>query len=208
MRPVSPVTGGATSSYGEGRVHLLRPSLHRAGKSRRRPRALTVVIRIAVTQEASTRSPPRSRSAVSKARAFCWRRLPVPRSVHRPIKERLTQCSAAERLFLLSGQVMDRAVVQPLSVRTSLAGFPCFVAERDEPAQPLEVRVAERSRLEADEDWRLRGADQPSAGRCRLDGPPGAQVNRLRSRRAQNRQERGGGKPYGSSRGCRGVSHR
>ena len=52
-----------------------------------------------------------------------------------------------------SGQVMDRAVVQPLSVRTSLAGFPCFVAERDEPAQPLEVRVAERSRLEADEDY-------------------------------------------------------
>jgi hypothetical protein len=75
------------------------------------------------------------------------------RPVHRPIKERLTQCSAAERLFLLSGQVMDRAVVQPLSVRTSLAGFPCFVAERDEPAQPLEVRVAERSRLEADEDY-------------------------------------------------------
>ena len=37
MRPVSPVTGGATSSYGEGRVHLLRPSLHRAGKSQTPP---------------------------------------------------------------------------------------------------------------------------------------------------------------------------
>src|SRR5271166_1395917 len=107
------------------------------------------------SRSARRRRAPRVRGCSSWAMArlllghFCA----TGRIASEIIKERLTQCSAAERLFLLSGQVMDRAVVQPLSVRTSLAGFPCFVAERDEPAQPLEVRVAERSRLEADEDY-------------------------------------------------------
>ena len=35
----------------------------------------------------------------------------------------------------------------------AMTGFPCVIAQRDEPAQPLNVRVVHRPRLKVDQDF-------------------------------------------------------